>query len=164
MVSCSRAHPADERMGHPARTVATKPLSKIVALVVILSAPVLLLLAAAYNILSPRGWAIGMLTWFAILFSWAIVLKLKAKKTPASSPEPATVLDGDTRRRLLRRIWVRKTWIGALAILFPIGIVNGTVHHAWLPTLTGAGMSLLFMYVAVKDIRKSRKRLASTRE
>ena len=143
---------------------AKKPLLKTVALLVILGVPALLCLGLADNRLSPRAWAIGLLAWFVALLSWMIVVKLAAKKTPASSPESAIVLDDYIRRRILRRIWIQKTWIGILAILLPIGIVDGITHRAWLPTSGGVGISLLWMCLAAQDIRQSRKRLTSTRE
>jgi hypothetical protein len=137
---------------------------KTVALVVILGVPALLCLGLAYDTLSPREWAIGLLTWFATLLLWTIVRKLAAKKTLASSAEPVIPLDDDTRRRILREIWVRKAWIGILAVLLPVGIANGVAHRAWLPTLGGVAISLSLMYVAAHEIRQRRQRINLTRQ
>ena len=135
---------------------------KTVALVAILGVPALLTLAWVYGVLSPRAWADGLITWFVVVFLLTVLVKQMVKKIPPSRQEPAAEFDDNARRRVLRRIWAKKAWIGILAILLPIGIANGIAQRAWLPTLVGVGMSLLWMYVEAKDIRRLRKRLSST--
>jgi hypothetical protein len=83
---------------------------------------------------------------------------------PRSSAEPAIALDDDTRRRILRGIWVRKVWIGVLALLLPLGIANGVAQRAWLPTLVGVGVNLLWMYGSALAIRRLRERINLSRE
>jgi hypothetical protein len=83
---------------------------------------------------------------------------------PRSSAESAIALDDDTRRRILRGIWIRKVWIGVLALLLPFGIANGVAQRAWFPTLAGVGMDLLWMYVTAHEIRRLRERINLTRE
>src|ERR1700746_3512566 len=141
-----------------------KTLLKTIALVVIFGVPALLCLGLAYDTLSPREWAIGLLTGFAALLLWTVVGKLATKKTLASSAEPAIAADDDTHRRLLREIWVRKAWIGILALLLPVGIANGVAHRAWLPTLGGVGISLSWMFFAAHEIRGDQERINSTRQ
>jgi hypothetical protein len=82
---------------------------------------------------------------------------------PKSSAEPAIALDDDTRRRVLRGIWMRKVWIGVLALLLPLGIANGVVHRAWLPTLVGVGVNLLWIYVSAQEIRRLQERINLSR-
>jgi hypothetical protein len=144
--------------------VARRIFLKTVALVVIFGVPAILCLGLAYGSLSPREWAIGFIAWFATLLLWAIIGKLVAKKTLASSAEPAIALDDDAHKRILREIWLCKAWIGILAVLLPVGIANGVVHRAWLPTVTGVGMSLLWMYVTAQAIRRRRGQLNLTRQ
>ena len=47
---------------------------------------------------------------------------------------------------------ILKLWIGILAILLPIGIVNGIVQRALLPTSVGVAINLSMMYLASKGI------------
>lgn len=138
---------------------------KTAALTVIIFGPVLLLfLGAVYNILSSREWAIGMLVWFAAILLFAIVRKLTARKTLASTVVPTIVIDDGARRRILRRIWLNKISIGILVVVLPFGIANGVAHRAWLPTLVGVGMNLLLMYVLAQEIRRRRMLLDSPRK
>lgn len=137
---------------------------KIVALLVILGVPALLFLALVHNALSPREWSIGLLAWLATITLWATLKKRAEKKALVSSAEPAVALDDDTRRRILRRIWMSKVWIGVLALLLPVGIANGVAHRAWLPVFVGVGMNLLLMYAAAQEIKRRRKRLNLTRQ
>jgi hypothetical protein len=141
------------------KTVIRDTSLKMVALMVIIGVPTLLCVGLAYDTLTPREWAIGFLVWFATLLLWAALGKLVAKKTLASRAEPLVALDDATRRRILRKIWVRKAWIVILAVLLPIGTANGILNHAWLPTLAGIGMNLLWMYVARENIRRLQKSL-----
>ena len=134
------------------------------ALLLILGVPAPLCLGLAYGTLSPREWAIGLLVWFAMLLLLAIVGKLAAKKTPSPNVEPAIALNDEIRRRILREIWVTKAWIGVLSVLLPVGIVDGVVHHAWLPTLVGVGISLTLMYVAAQEIKRRRKSIDLNRQ
>jgi hypothetical protein len=136
----------------------------MVALLVVIGVPVLLCLGLAYGTLSPREWAVGLLGWFAALLLWLTVVKLTAKKALASNSGPATALDERTRKRILRRIWISKVWVGLLAVLLPIGIANGLAHRAWLPTIVGVGISLLWMYVEIQEIRRRRKQFNLSRQ
>jgi hypothetical protein len=83
---------------------------------------------------------------------------------PSPSAEPTIALDDDTRRRFVRGIWIRKVWIGVLAVLLPLGIANGVTQHAYFPTLVGVGMNLLWMYLTAKQINRLRERINLTRE
>jgi len=58
-----------------------------------------------------------------------------------------------------RSIVAAKVWIGVLLVLFPIGLVNGISHHAWAPTISGAVVSALMIYVGVAQIRRLRRTL-----
>ena len=131
----------------------------ILILVVIFGVPILLGLGAGYGVLSPREWAFGMIGWFATLLLLASARKRAAQKKPTSGVEQGSAVDDDARRRMLREIRERKIWIGVLVIVLPIGIVNGITHQAWLATLGGTGISLMFMYVAMREIRQRRKKL-----
>jgi len=121
---------------------------------------VLLSLGAARGILSSREAIIATLVWSIGLCASVVILGRRAAKkygVPRGALQPA--LDDATRRFLLRAIWRRKVWIGVLAVLLPIGIANGAAHRAWLPTLAGAGMSLLWIYVSIQAIKRLRKSL-----
>ena len=83
---------------------------------------------------------------------------------PRSSAGPEIALTDDTRRRILRAIWMRKVWIGVLALLLPFGIANGVAQRAWLPTLVGVGMNLLLMFVSARQIRRLRERINLSQE
>ena len=148
-----------------ARRIVTKTatFSKSVALTAIFGTVALLLLGFVYGILSPREWAFGMLAWFAALLLLAFVRERMTGNNLLSNAETAIALDDRARRRILRRIWMNKVWIGVLAVCLPIGIVNGVAHRAWLPTLIGVGMNLLLMYAAMLEIRRRRTLLDSPR-
>jgi hypothetical protein len=105
-----------------------------------------------------------MIAWVATLLLWTGARKWAMKKSIASSEEPGPAVDDDARDRILRDIRKRKVWIGVLMVLLPIGIANGVIHRAWLPTLAGVGISLLIVYVAIHEIKHQRKRLNLTRE
>jgi hypothetical protein len=77
----------------------------------------------------------------------------------APGPVPNVPLDDAARKRILRRIRRLKIWIAVLMIIFPFGIANGAKQHAWLPTLAGAMISLLWMYVSFQQIEFLRKKL-----
>jgi hypothetical protein len=139
-------------------------LFRVVAVVAIFGVPALLFVGVVYGFLSPREWGGGMLSWFAALLLATTVGKLTAKKSPASSGVPAVALDDHSRKRILREIWVRKAWIGILAVSLLIGGANGAAHRAWLPTLIGVGMALLWMYVTAREIRRRRERIDLTRQ
>lgn len=138
--------------------------SRTVALTVLFGPMVLLFLAAFYNALSLREWAIGMLVWIAVIFVFAIVRKLSTRKTLASTVAPIVEIDESARRRTFRRIWLNKITIGLLVILIPWGIANGVTHRAWLPTLVGVAIDLLLIYIAAEEIRRWRRILDSPRE
>jgi hypothetical protein len=124
---------------------------------------VLILVSIAFSrgLLSPRELGIAMVILFIAIF---ISLRLIRKKLAKQIAEPAIALDDDTRRRILRGIWMRKVWIGVLALLLLVGIANGVANRAWLPTLAGVGMNLLWMYVTAHEIRRLRERINVTRE
>ena len=133
-----------------------------VGLAVIFVVPALLTLGLCYNILSPREWAIGLIAcFFTAILLVAIMQKRAAKKKGSSSAEPETPIDDRTRRRILREIWMRKLWVGLLAVSLPFGIANGVAYRASLPTLCGVAINLSLMYVAMQEIRQRRKRLDS---
>jgi membrane protease YdiL (CAAX protease family) len=132
---------------------------KTVAILVVLGVPALLFLGFFSDTLSPRKWAIGLLAWYFTLIIWAIVRKLTARKTLESSAEPPIVLDEKTRKRNLRAIWMMKAWIGILAVSLLFGIANGVANRAWLATSVGVVMNLLLTYVALREIKRRRKRL-----
>lgn len=136
----------------------------IVIFLVAIGVPVLLVLGAVYSLLSPREWAFGMIAWVAMLLLLASARKRAAKKMLISGVEQNSVVDDDARKRTLRDIRKRKVWIGVLIVLLPIGIAEGMVHRAWLPTLAGVGISLTLMYVAIREIRQRRKSLDFTRQ
>lgn len=138
-------------------------LLKTIALIPILGVPALLFLGLIYHALSPREWSVGLLAWFAALLLLATLKKQAEKNVFASSAEPAIALDGVARRRILRRIWMSKVWIGVLGLLLSVGIANGVAHRAWLPTVVGVGMNLLLMYVATLGIKRRQKHLNLTR-
>jgi hypothetical protein len=130
----------------------------------IFGVPILLGLGAGYSVLSPREWAFGMIGWVVMLLLLASARKKATKKNLALGPEQKPVIDDASRKRLLREIWKWKVWIAILIVLLPIGIANGIAHRAWLPTLTGAGISLALMYIAIRKIEQRRTRLNLTRQ
>jgi hypothetical protein len=67
---------------------------------------------------------------------------------------PTMEIDDGARRRILRGIWICKFSIGVLLVVLPFGVANGVTHRAWLPTLVGAGMNLLLVYVLAQRIRR----------
>ena len=110
--------------------------------------------------LSPRGQAIGMLLSFVGLSSLMVFLGKRAAKThKAELAHAAPGTDTGEHHRRLRSIQIRKVWIAILVALLPIGIANGIVNHAWLPTLVGVGANLSMIYVARESIRRLRKSL-----
>jgi hypothetical protein len=139
--------------------VARKNLFQIaVAIALIIGVPLALFVVAVYHAISPRVWAIAMIAWFAAMLLWAIVRKVAAKNA-ASSIASELAIDERSRRHISREIWVRKIWIGVLVVLFPVGVVNGATHRAWLPTSAGAVISLLWIYVTARQIGQRRRRL-----
>lgn len=127
--------------------------------VLIFAVPLLLTLGLGYRFLSPREWAAGFLTWFAAMVLWALVRKRSTRRTSELTSGPATALDDEARKRILREIWVRKALIGVLAVVLVIGVVNAATHRAWIAILTGGGMNLLLMYVLAQKIKGRRDRL-----
>src|SRR5277367_4633685 len=136
----------------------------VVALGVILGVPTLLFLGAVYNVVSPREWGIGLLAWFAILPLGAFVRKMTQKKNLASGGQLPPALDARARKRILRGIWFKKVWIVLLAVSLPVGVAGGVAQRAWLPTLVGVGINLLWMYVTIVEIRRRRERLGLSRQ
>lgn len=137
---------------------------KTAALVAIFGPVILLWLGAIYAVLSPHDVAIGMLVWFAMLLLLAEYRKHASKKNLTSGSEPIIALDDRAHKSISREIWTSKIWIGVLVVALLIGIVNGVSHRAWLPTLGGVAISLLLIYVAIREIRQRRKRLNLTRQ
>ena len=129
-----------------------------VAIALIIGAPLGLFSGAVYQLISPRELGIGMLAWFATLFLWAAATKLREKNS-ASSVTPGPIIDDRIRRRILRRILLGKVWIGALAVSLPLGIANGIIHRAWLPTVAGVAINLILTYATIYEIRRWRRRL-----
>lgn len=125
--------------------------------------PILLVLGAVYGLLSPHEWAFGMIAWVAMLLLLASAQKRVAKKKLLFGVEQRPAVDDDSRKRMLRDIRKWKVWIGVLIVLLPVGIADGIVHRAWLSTLSGVGISLTLMYIAIREIRWRRKRLGLTR-
>ena len=136
----------------------------VLALVVFLGVPTFLLLGFVYGTLSPRGWAIGLVVWVATGGLWTVVAKGLTKKTLAPSPNPASALDDNARKRVMREIWLGKAWIGILVVLFPFGIANGIAHRAWISTIVGGAISLLWMYVTAQKISRSQQRINVIRQ
>jgi len=123
----------------------------------------LLVLGGIYGILSPGAMMIGWVAWVATFTLLAFVRQLTAKKHFASSMAPEIVIDARTRRHIRRKIWINKVWIGLLAMCLPLGIAKGATEHLWGPLSVGLGINLAFMYSAVRQIRRQRERLNSTR-
>ena len=136
---------------------------KTLAIVVVVGAPLLLLLGFISDLLSPREWAIGMCAWGVTLLLWASARK-RAERDIEPRYELPTVIDDQSRKRILRDILKRKIWIAVLIVLIPVGIVNGITHRALLPTLAGVGISLLLVYVAGREITQRRRRLRFTQK
>jgi len=135
-----------------------------VAIAASVGAPTLLFLGLVYNILSPREWAIGLFASWAVVLLWAFVRKMTQKKNLTSSGEPAPALDERARKRIARGIWFKKVWIVLLAVSLPVGIAGGVAQRAWLPTLVGVGINLLWTYVTIVEIRRRRERLGLSRQ
>jgi hypothetical protein len=124
--------------------------------VCLLGALFLAIMAFSRGLFSPRELGIAMVILFIAYF---ISLGLISKKIAKQSAESAIALDDDTRRRILREIWMMKAWIGLLAVSLPIGIVNGVANRAWLPTSVGVAMNVLLTYALLQAIKRWRKRL-----
>jgi hypothetical protein len=129
---------------------------RIAAIVGIFGSPALLFVGATYGILSPRGFGIGLLLWFAIIVAVAIVRKLTIK---ASATGSQIAVDERTRRRILRGIRMNKIWIGLLLVCLPLGIVKGLAERAWLPTVFGVVINQLLIYAAAQQIKRQRRQL-----
>jgi len=142
--------------------VANKNIFLNTVIVAAVFGPVALLwLGFSYDILSRRALVVGTLVWLIAFLLLLIWRKLTAKKNLPSSAAPGAVIDGRTGRRILRGVWINKVWIGLLAVCLPIGIADGVVHHDWGPILVGIVVNLLFMRLALQQIRRQRKRLDS---
>ena len=129
--------------------------------VCLLGALFLASMAFSRGLLSPRALGIAMVT---LLIAFFVSLGHIRKKLANEIGEPAIAPDDNTRRSILRGILMRKIWIGVLALLLPVGIANGIAHHAWLPTLAGGGMNLLWMYFTAQQIRRLREPTNLTRD
>jgi hypothetical protein len=86
---------------------------RIAAIVGIFGSLVLLPVGAAYGILSPREFGIGLLLWFAMIVAIAIVRRLTVKPSATGSQ---IAVDERARRRILRGIRMNKIWIGLLLV------------------------------------------------
>lgn len=141
-----------------------KVLFQAVVLSFMIGAMILLWLALSRGMLSPREWAIGMLVWIAaLLISMALVRKERSNRDMPSTSTVGTVVDEVVRKRALRQIRMWKIWIALLAIAFPIGVANGVAQRAWVATLGGAGISILIMSVAIREIKRLNRSLNLTR-
>lgn len=141
-----------------------KSFSKLIATIAILGPVALLFVGSVYDILTPREWAIGMLIWFGAILVFAATRGRLATRSALPNYESSVKLDDRARRRILRKIWVNKLWVGVLALCLPVGIADGVAHHAWLPTITGVTVNLLLMYVAISDVQQHRALLDSAKE
>ena len=125
---------------------------------------ILLLLDLGFRrgILSGREEVLGMLlVWAVSLGTLAILLVRRATTMRGVLREDgAPAIDETTHKRMLRSIWMSKTWIAILAISLPVGIVMCIQNRAWLPIVVGGGMNLFLMYAARQNIRRLRKRLS----
>ena len=130
---------------------------QLIGLFVFLFGPALLLLANHNHFAPDRSFALGVLSYFGAVMLLTALVKLLERKRPPSDAERAISLDDKTRRWLELWIMLLKLWIGILAILLPIGIVNGIVQRALLPTSVGVAINLSMMYLASKGIRRTHK-------
>ena len=119
--------------------------------------PVLLLLGSHEHIISPRGFGIGFLSYFAGVMLLTALVKFLERKLPPSDSQGAMSPDAKTLRWFEGWIWILKVWIGMLAVSLPLGIAIGIGHRALLPTCVGVGINLLMMYVAARGIRRMHK-------
>jgi hypothetical protein len=126
-------------------------------LFVFLFGPALLLLASHNRIVPDRRFAIGLLTYFGAVMLFAALVKLLERKRSPSDAEREVRPDHKTRRWLELWISVLKIWIGMLAISLPIGIANGVMQRALLPTSVGVAINLSMMYLAAKGIKRTQK-------
>ncbi|HTP44958.1 MAG TPA: hypothetical protein VMJ13_10345 [Candidatus Acidoferrum sp.] len=130
---------------------------QLIGLFVTLFGPVLLLLGSHNHIIPDRGFAIGLLSYFVAVILLVALVKLLERKQPTSDAQRAMSLDDKTRRWLERWILLLKVWIGILAVSLPLGIANGIVQHALLPTSVGVAINLLMMYLAAQGIKRTQK-------
>lgn len=122
---------------------------------------VLLGLGAYRDLISPREWGFGLLAWPVVVVTSTVLLRRRVlQQSGGDSPAVQTI--ESVRRHQSRRIRKWKVWIITLVVLFPIGILNGMAHHAWLPTFGGAIVSLAIIYVGIREIRRLRKQADST--
>ena len=133
--------------------------SRALAIAVLVGIPILLFLGAIYNILPPRGWAIGMIAWVAVLLLWAASRKRTLTEGLMPGAENGTIFDDAVRERISRRILMCKIWIGFLAVGLALGIANGIAHRYLIPTLGGVVISVVLTYLAMREISHERKRL-----
>lgn len=129
----------------------------ILLLSVAFGVPILLFFGGVYALLSPREWAFGMIAWITMLIILVSVLRAATRKVPSLGEEQKPPISDAARRSICRDIWKRKVWIGVLVILLPVGIADGIVHRAWLPTLVGIGISLTLMYIFVRQIKQQKE-------
>jgi divalent metal cation (Fe/Co/Zn/Cd) transporter len=132
----------------------------ILILTLVVGVPILLVVRAVHDLLSPRQWAFGMIAWVAMLLLLASTRKWAAKKK-RELEEQRPLADDEAHKRMLVDIRKWKVWIGVLIVLLPIGTADGIAHRAWLPTLAGVGISLTLIYVAIREIKQRRKLLAT---
>ena len=131
----------------------------VIAFLWLIGYPILLIFLGGFQIISPRGWANGMIIWFVGCLIWAIVRPRSLARSGAAlkSNEP---LDPVIRERLLRRIRMRKIWIGILVASLPIAVAAGVAQRAWVPTIIATMVNLFLIYAAVREIQIYRKNLS----
>ncbi len=144
-------------MGKVTKTIA---INTVIGLILSLGILGLLNLGLRRGVLSSREVAVGMVLWTIGICAIEVFLGRRlAENYRISQGKLEATLYDVTQKPQLRRIRIRKVWIGILAALLPIGIANGILYRAWLPTLVGAVMNLLMIYVAREDIRRLQKSL-----
>jgi hypothetical protein len=130
---------------------------QLIGLFVFLFGPALLLLASHNHFAPDRSFALGVLSYFgAVMVLMALVKLLERKRSPSDAQRTVS-FDDKTRQWLELWILLLKVWIGILAISLPIGITNGIMQRALLPTSAGVAINLSMMYLAAQGIKRTHK-------
>lgn len=127
--------------------------------IVILGPFGLLVVAALHGVISERQLMAGVVAWWIALLIVAGVRKLHGKEESRSVVRARPPVDERGRRRILRSLWLTKLWVALLLAALPVAFVVGYRSHAWLPILVGVGMNLLFIYVALQEIKRRKRQL-----
>jgi hypothetical protein len=117
----------------------------------------LLELGFVFQLVPRRVGAIVILLWFVLVILLLARLQSVDRKRAVSDAKPTIYLDDKAVRWSERWILLLKVWIGVLAVSLPLGIANGIVQHQLLAIFIGAGINLLMMYVAAREIRRMQK-------